>query len=321
MSFISLIALFPHDTADYTNLGTWAYTDTMYGILTEKVELTTESLPALGKYKAVLGIPENDSLHILAASEVFDVLQNNATLKTDETQYFEGESIDITVTMAHDAGNMEYEFAWIGVFPQDNPDYSLPPPAVFFVGSWMTGNTGTIPVSSRNMPALNPTYRAVMAVNGSNPLRILGVSDAFDVIQNKAILETDETQYYEGEWIEVTFTMDQEADDMEYNFAWIGLYPENAQNYSLPPAAIEYSNYSPLFQVSSRNLPALNATYKAVMVIADSNPPRILGVSDAFDVLQSNAILETDETQYYEGEWIEISITMNQEDDMEYHCQ
>ncbi|KAI2508646.1 hypothetical protein MHU86_5829 [Fragilaria crotonensis] len=308
MSFISLIALFPHDTADYTNLRTWAYTDTMYGILTEKVELTTESLPALGKYKAVMAVANTNPLFILGVSNAFNVVQNNVTLETDETRYYEGELIDVSYSLTAWDDSFDPWFAWIGLFPHDAQDYS--DPVALSSNPYIWKNPGIIRFSSSNLPTRNAKYKTVMAMTNSNPLRILGVSNSFEVILNAANLTTDENLYYEGEWIDITFTRSQDANNHEWRFAWVALFAHNVSDYSLPPAAIQFLGFGYLgstatIPFSSRNLSY--DRYKAVMAITDSDPLRILGVSDTFEVLQNSANLTTDETQYNEGELIDVT--------------
>jgi hypothetical protein len=77
-----------------------------------------------------------------------------------------------------------------------------------------------------------------MVMADTNPPYILGVSNSFDVLQNSASLTTDEFQYYEGELIDVTFTMNQTVDTLEPRFAWIGLFRQDVQNYSLPSTGL-----------------------------------------------------------------------------------
>ncbi|KAI2491477.1 hypothetical protein MHU86_23092 [Fragilaria crotonensis] len=320
LPFVSWVALFSHDTFDYSVLQTWGYTATMYGTPTGSVNFKTSSLPALGKYKAVMAIAFTDPLRILGVSDAFDVLPNNATLVTDEVQYYEGELIDVDYNIVE--WGMNIWFAWIGLFPHDAQDYTTP--IALSSRPYIYENQGSMQFSSRNLPASNTKYKAVMAITDSNPLRILGISSTFDVLRNTATLVTEETKYYEGEMIDVTYTMSQDTDNMEWGFAWVAFFAHNVTDYSLPPAAFQSTGYwmrdsTATMQFSSRNLPALNAKYKAVMAITDSNPPRILGISSTFDVLRNTATLVTEETKYYEGETIDVTYTMSQDtDNMEW---
>jgi hypothetical protein len=129
-----------------------------------------------------------------------------------------------------------------------------------------------------------------MVITDSTPPYILGVSNSFDVLPNSATLTTDKSQYYDGEWVDVSFTMNQTVDSLEYKFAWIGLFRQDAQNYSLPPLDAQF--YYPWLanptRFSSRNLP-VDSKLKAVMVITDSNPLRILGISQNFQVFEFGA--------------------------------
>jgi hypothetical protein len=75
-------------------------------------------------------------------------------------------------------------------------------------------------LSTRFLPALNSKYKVVMALDSFDPLRILGMSDAFDLLPYSAALATDESRYYEAELIEVTFfTMNAMVNRVQDNFA------------------------------------------------------------------------------------------------------
>jgi hypothetical protein len=317
------VALFAEDVSEYSltsaisqNSVYWASGST--GLM----QLSSRNLPLDSKCKAVMFIADSNPLRILGVSSSFQVLQNYAALVTDETQYYEGETIDVTYAMSQDAFNMEYDFAWVALFADNVSDYSLSTPALLLSVAWRGTSTGTMQFSSRNLQ-LDSQYKAVMAITDSSPLRILGVSNSFEIITNSAILTTDETLYYEGETIDVTYTMSQDADNMEYGFAWVGLFADNVSDYSLTPPVSQLSVNSrsgsnATMQFPSRNLP-LNSQYRAVMAITDSSPLRILGVSDSFEVIQNFALLTTDETQYYEGETIDVTYVMSQSaDNMEY---
>ncbi|KAI2492738.1 hypothetical protein MHU86_21813 [Fragilaria crotonensis] len=220
--------------------------------------------------------------------------------------------------MSQELEKMESGFAWVALFPHNNSDYSLPPVAIQYVGGYgMTGKTGTITFSSRNLPRLNSKYEAVMAISGSDPLQILAVGDAFNVLQNSASLSTEKAQYYDGELIDVSFTLSLDVVNLETSFAWIALYPQEVQNFSLSQALSEPAYWSAgsigTFAFSSKDLPASSSKYKAVMAIRDSDPLRILGVSDAFDLLPNSANLTSSKFQYYDGEMIEVTYTLSQD--------
>ena len=96
-------------------------------------------------------------------------------------QYYEGEMIDITFALSHVAEDLEYGFAWVGLFADNVSDYSLASPAYqTWVYYWSDQSTGTIQLLSRNL-LLESKYKAVMAISYSDPLRVLGVSNTFEV--------------------------------------------------------------------------------------------------------------------------------------------
>jgi hypothetical protein len=96
--------------------------------------------------------------------------------------------------------------------------------------------------ASRHLP-LNAKYKAVMAIADSNPLRVLGVSNTFDVLPNTATLTTDEAQYYEGELIDIIYTMSENVDHMERYYGWVALFAHDVSDYSLPAAALQSTGY------------------------------------------------------------------------------
>jgi hypothetical protein len=165
---------------------------------------------------------------------------------------------------------------------------------------------------SRNLP-LDSKLKAVMVMADTDPPYIMGVSNSFEVLRNSPTLTTKKSHYYVGELVDVTFFMNQTIDKLETWFAWIGLFHEDAQDYSLPPLNNElyYLWKGNPMQFSSRNLP-VDSKLKAVMVMADTNPPYVLGVSNSFDILLNSAMLTTDESQYFVGELIDVTLTMNQ---------
>jgi hypothetical protein len=215
------------------------------------------------KYKAVMATAGSHSPLILGESNSFDVLPISAALKTDKTHYYEGEWMNVTYTMSEDSVNMGEGFAWIALFAEDVSDYSAVPFSHCFAGYRMVGNSESIAFSRSDLPAVKSKYKAVMALSGSNPLRILGVSNSFDVLPNSAALTSDKTQYYEGELINVTYTMNRDSDNMEAGFAWIGLFAYNVTRYSLysiPKDAYQFAGYgmagnSGTIALSSKNLP------------------------------------------------------------------
>jgi hypothetical protein len=73
-----------------------------------------------------------------------------------------------------------------------------------------------------------------------SPASSRGLQLSQDITPTQASLFTDESQYYEGELIDVTFTMNQTVDNLEYKFAWIGLFRQDVQNYSLTPLKQEF---------------------------------------------------------------------------------
>jgi hypothetical protein len=316
------LGLFAHNVSEYSDpKGGWHGSRWWATGNSGTIRLWSRNLPMLNStYKAVMVNADSNPLRILGVSNSFDVLQNAATLVTYETQYYEGEWIDITYTMSEGADNFDGDFAWVGLFAHNVSDYSDPKAVWHGSRWWATGNSGTIRFLSRNLPMLDAKYKAVMVIADSNPLRVLGVSNTFDVLQNVATLVTYETQYYEGEWIDITYAMSEGADNFDADFAWVALFAYNVSDYSDPKAVWHGSRWwatgnTGTIRFRSRNLPMLNSTYKAVMAIADSNPLRILGVSNTFDVLQNAATLVTDETQYYEGERIDITYTMSEDAD------
>ena len=279
--FYSWVALFPHDAVKFSQPASAVYTYTHYGTMKAIVKLSTRFLPALNsKYKVVMALDSSDPLRILGMSDAFDILPNSAALTTDESQYYEGELIDVTYTMNEMVDRVEYGFVWVGLFADDVQDYSLPPLSHSDdYWWWAVDNTGTNSFSSRNLP-FDSKVKAVMVIRNSNPPRILGVSNSFDVLQNFAMLSTDETQYFEGELIEVTYNMNETVDIREYGFAWVGLYAHNVSDYSLPPVALPYDYWTVAktgtISFSSRNLP-FDSKFKVVMIVAGSTPPPPLG--------------------------------------------
>ncbi|KAI2492739.1 cell adhesion [Fragilaria crotonensis] len=316
------IGLFANNVSDYSlPLGPIQYANDGTGSITGTITLSTRNLPVLNsKYKAVMAIRDSDPIRVIGVTASFDVIANSATLTTAKTHYYEGEWIDVTFTMSPDSDNIEADFIWVGLFAHNVTDYSLPPVALRYIRYRVTVNTGTITLSSTNLPGLNSKYKAVMVIVDSVPPRIMGVSDSFDIMTNSAALTTDETKYYEGELIDVTYTLNENAEYMNCEFAWVGLFAHNVLDYSIPPFNLQYAGYSMAgnigtISLSSRNLPQLNSKYKIVMAITDSDPPRILGVSDSFDILPNSAALTTDDTQYYDGEVIDVTFTLSQDVD------
>ncbi|KAI2508645.1 hypothetical protein MHU86_5828 [Fragilaria crotonensis] len=183
--------------------------------------------------------------------------------------------------MRQQVDNLEWRFAWVALFAHDVSDYSLPPAAVQFLG--YLDKTATISFSSRNL--VNNRYKAVMAITDSDPTHSWREQPLM-VLQNSANVTTDETQYYEGELIDVTISMRQEVDNLEWRFAWVALFVHDASDYSLPPAAVQFLGYldkTATILFSSMDL-QFDSTYKAVMAITDSDPPRTLGVSNSFEI-------------------------------------
>jgi hypothetical protein len=186
------------------------------------------------------------------------------------------------------AQNLEAGFAWVALYADnDDSEYTVST-AVKLYPSRLRENTGTIRVSTLNLPDLNTNYKAVMAIANSDPLRIVGVSEAIDVLPNSAAVVTDKSRYVAGTLIYVSYTMSSTADSLETGFAWVGLFPLNVQNYSAVPLTRSQSSLSEnagTVAISTMNLPSLNTTYKAVMAITDSKPVRILGISQPFLVV------------------------------------
>ena len=109
------------------------------------------------------------------------------------------------------------------------------------------------------------------------------MSKAFTVLPNSAALVTDDTKYFDGELIGVTYTMNEKAHNLEGGlFARIALLALNISDYSVPPAS-RWTNLilvqKDIVTLSSINLPFSNTKYKAVMIIKGSNPLRILGIT------------------------------------------
>ena len=59
------------------------------------------------------------------------------------------------------------------------------------------------------------------------------------IAPTQASLSTDENRYYQGELIDVTFTMNPALDNLEYDAAWIGLFLHDATTYSIPARATQ----------------------------------------------------------------------------------
>jgi hypothetical protein len=58
-----------------------------------------------------------------------------------------------------------------------------------------------------------------------SPASSRGLQLSQDITPTQASLFTDESQYYEGELIDVTFTMNPTVENLEDKFAWIGILP------------------------------------------------------------------------------------------------
>ena len=95
-------------------------------------------------------------------------------------------------------------------------------------------DSGTVLISSKNLPELNSKYKAIISIPHSEPLDILGASEAFDILPISAALTTDKLSYYEGELINLTCTMSRNSDMMEDGIVWIGLFAHNVTDYSSP---------------------------------------------------------------------------------------
>lgn len=302
----ALTALFAYDDSNYCPRDE-SYDEQQYagnGMVGNSgtVVLSTKKLPTLSsKYKAVM----LKSCQILGVSNFFYVLPNSAYLTTDKIQYYDGEWIDLIYTMTHHSDNMEGISASIAFVTYNVSDYSASFD-VHYAGYWTVGNSGTIHLSSRKLPVVNSKYRVVMAVRDSTPLRILGVSNTFDVQPNSADLVTDKTHYRDGEPIDVTYIMSQYSDNMESYSALIGLFPCNVNDYKDTDWRWQRvtSNTSTI-SVSTPNLPGIVSKYKAVMAVDDSQPLRILGVSNCFEFLPNPAPLATEKLHFKEAKSID----------------
>jgi hypothetical protein len=188
------IGLFAHNVTDYSSpLGGRNSEFRMAGN-SGTVMLSSIDMPALNtEYKAVMTTSYD---RILGVSNLFYICPTS--LATDKLQYNQGELMNVTYNMRKTSDGTENNFAWIGLFACNASDYSTPIGWLQDAAYGLSGNSGSIMLSSRYMPVLNSKYKAVMAVRDSQPLRILGVSGCFESVPNPAALATDKLQYNEA---------------------------------------------------------------------------------------------------------------------------
>ena len=258
---------------------------------------------------------------------------SNVSLIADEAFYYEGEVIYVTYSITSKLAKTSENspVAWLAVYRDaESTKYgTLFPPMMKMNVNWPAGENHaslTVPFSSLGLNLNGGIFRAVMGVGNSDPPQILGVSDSFEVRWNYVIATVNDTSYYEGELIHVTFEMNQLVDTLECGFAWVALYDVVDTYFSLPPLTIQknvcpqetgnvFTVALPVMELPSgyssnyphRPLPDW-LTCKVVMGITNSN--RVLGFSSSFSVNRNVASLVTDARQYYKGESINVTYTM-----------